>query len=82
VGRRQRILRRIAASRIAACITAALRAPFNVHGCDYSVSASLGVAVLDAGAQAADLVKTADRAMYDAKERSRANILPSTPCVL
>jgi diguanylate cyclase (GGDEF)-like protein len=66
---------REAASRIAACIASALEAPFNVHGGDHYVSASLGVAVLQHGDRAADLVKTADRAMYDAKEHSRTSQL-------
>ncbi|WP_322032730.1 diguanylate cyclase domain-containing protein [Paraburkholderia sp. J76] len=67
---------RDAASQIASCITAALEAPFDVQGRDYSVRASLGVAVLQPGERASDLVKTADRAMYDAKARSRAKRVP------
>ncbi|WP_180722748.1 diguanylate cyclase domain-containing protein [Paraburkholderia largidicola] len=61
---------------VAAAITAALEAPVSVHGNDYRVCASLGIAVLQPGERAADLVKSADRVMYDAKERSRANLAP------
>ncbi|WP_052450170.1 sensor domain-containing diguanylate cyclase [Caballeronia concitans] len=68
---------REAASRIGAGITSALKAPFDVQGADYSVSASLGVAVLQPGDRAFDLVNTADRAMYDAKERGRRISLTS-----
>ncbi|WP_236596792.1 diguanylate cyclase domain-containing protein [Paraburkholderia hiiakae] len=73
---------RDAASQIATGITAALEAPFDVHGRNYSVRASLGVAVLQPGERASDLVKTADRAMYDAKERNRVNRVPSMPGAL
>ncbi|WP_313064290.1 sensor domain-containing diguanylate cyclase [Paraburkholderia sp. LEh10] len=58
---------------IAADITAALEAPVSVHGNDYRVCASLGVAVLQSGERAADLVRTADLMMYGAKERSRTS---------
>jgi diguanylate cyclase (GGDEF)-like protein len=61
-----------AAPRIAADIMAALDTPVTVHGNAYRVCASLGIAALQPGERAADLVKTADRVMYDAKERSRA----------
>ena len=64
------------ASRIAACITSALDTPVSVNGDAYRVCASLGVAVLQPGERAADLVKTADLVMYDAKERSRASRAP------
>jgi diguanylate cyclase (GGDEF)-like protein len=47
---------------VAAAITAALEAPVSVHGNDYRVCASLGIAVLQPGERAADLVKSADRA--------------------
>ncbi|WP_254320516.1 diguanylate cyclase domain-containing protein [Paraburkholderia sp. CNPSo 3272] len=67
------------ASQIAASITSGLEVPINVHGSEYSIRASLGVAVLQPGDRAADVVKAADRAMYVAKERSRANSLPSMP---
>lgn len=68
-----------AASRIAACITSELNAVFNQSGIDYHVCASLGVALLQPGDLASDLVKTADRAMYEAKARSRTNSLPLMP---
>jgi diguanylate cyclase (GGDEF)-like protein len=71
-----------AAQRIAADITAALDAPVIVHGNAYRVRASLGIAVLQPGERAADLVKTADLVMYDAKERGRASGAPSAPTAL
>jgi diguanylate cyclase (GGDEF)-like protein len=70
---------RESASRIAVRIASALEAPFHTHGVKFNVSASFGVAVLQPSERAADLVKEADRAMYDAKKRSREVLLPSMP---
>ena len=61
---------------VADAITAALEVPVSAHGNAYRVCASLGIAVLQAGERAEDLVKSADRVMYDAKELSRANRAP------
>ncbi|MEX3942826.1 diguanylate cyclase [Paraburkholderia sp. BR10937] len=47
----------------------------NVHGSEYSVRASLGVAVLQSGDRAADVVKAADRAMY--VQKSAAGPMPA-----
>jgi len=58
-------------------IALALDWPIDVQGHDYRVCASLGVAVLQAGDCAEDLVKRADGVMYDAKERSRTQRTPS-----
>ncbi|WP_109480437.1 sensor domain-containing diguanylate cyclase [Paraburkholderia sp. C35] len=66
----------VSAPAIADAITAALEVPVSVHGNAYHVRASLGIAVLQAGERAADLVKTADHVMYDAKERGRASYTP------
>jgi diguanylate cyclase (GGDEF)-like protein len=68
-----------AASQLAACITSGLETPIIVCGSEYSVRASLGVAVLRSGERAADVVKAADRAMYVAKERNRTSRLSSVP---
>jgi PleD family two-component response regulator len=54
-------------------ITFALEWPIDVQGNEYRVRASLGVAVLQPGDRAEDLVKRADRTMYDAKEHSRTH---------
>ncbi|WP_227245458.1 sensor domain-containing diguanylate cyclase [Paraburkholderia caribensis] len=64
------------APQVADAITAALEAPVSVHGNAYRVCASLGIAVLQPGERAEDLVKSADRVMYDAKELGRANRAP------
>jgi diguanylate cyclase (GGDEF)-like protein len=62
--------------RIAEGITSSLERPIRVQGSEYRVCASLGVAMLQAGDGAEDLVKRADRVMYDVKERSRAMRAP------
>lgn len=69
----------VSARSIAEAITTSLESPIGVHGHAYRVCASLGIAVLQPGERAADLVKAADRVMYDAKERSRASRAPSAP---
>ena len=62
---------------VAGAITAALEVPVSVHGNAYRVCASLGIAVLQPGERAADLVKAADLVMYDAKERGRVHRAPA-----
>lgn len=62
------------ATRAAARVSAALRAPFVVGEHELVVTASIGIAVsepVDAGRDS-DLVREADRAMYLAKQRGRA----------
>ncbi len=59
---------------IARRITSHLRAPLVFSGREYSVSVSMGVAVYPTdGSDAADLLRSADIALYRAKERGRDN---------
>src|SRR5207245_8332700 len=52
------------ATRIAARVTDALRAPFKLGGREFAVGASIGVAAGAAGQPAEDLLRNADVAMY------------------
>jgi diguanylate cyclase (GGDEF)-like protein/PAS domain S-box-containing protein len=45
---------------------------FQIHGNEISVSASIGISLSTPGVTAADLIRNADIAMYDAKRRGRA----------
>jgi len=60
------------AARMAGDITAALAKPVSVQGHARVISASLGAATLESGERSDDLVRKADLAMYEAKERARA----------
>ena len=59
---------------IARRITSHLRAPLVISGRDYTVSVSMGVSVYPIdGSTAAELLRSADIALYQAKERGRDN---------
>jgi diguanylate cyclase (GGDEF)-like protein/PAS domain S-box-containing protein len=45
---------------------------FEIHGNELSVSASIGISLSTPGLSSADLIRNADIAMYDAKQRGRA----------
>lgn len=49
-----------------------LAAGFTIAGAEWSVSASIGIAIATPGVTAADLLRNADIAMYEAKRRGRA----------
>ncbi|MDX1584996.1 MAG: EAL domain-containing protein, partial [Thermoanaerobaculia bacterium] len=54
-----------------------IRAPFNLEGRELFVTTSIGVSIFpEDGEQADELIKNADTAMYQAKERGRNNIQP------
>jgi diguanylate cyclase (GGDEF)-like protein len=56
--------------RVAARVLDAVRAPFRLDGHDVSIGASIGVSVFPAdGVSPEELVRSADQAMYRAKER-------------
>jgi diguanylate cyclase (GGDEF)-like protein len=59
------------ATRIVEDVLAALRAPFAVHLMVAVIDASLGVAVLEPGESASELIRRADLAMYAAKQAGR-----------
>ena len=52
-------------------LRAALRNPFSIDGHELFVTASIGMALTNARADAAELIRNADIAMYDAKRRGR-----------
>ena len=60
-----------AAERVAGSITDALTIPFNVHGRDVRVSASIGIARLDDATTAEEVLARADAAMYTAKRAGK-----------
>jgi diguanylate cyclase (GGDEF)-like protein/PAS domain S-box-containing protein len=60
------------ARRVAERLADGLRPPFRLDGRDVFVSASIGIAGPSAGAQADDLLRLADVAMYEAKHRGKA----------
>ena len=62
-----------AAAETAADIEQALAMPIDMQDERFVMRASLGIAVLAPGDNADDLVRKADQAMYEAKERSRAH---------
>jgi diguanylate cyclase (GGDEF)-like protein/PAS domain S-box-containing protein len=53
-------------------VTATLRGPFHLNGRDLSVTASVGLVITDAIEAPDDLLRSADLAMYLAKENGRA----------
>lgn len=64
-----------AADRVGHAILTALAAPFDVHGHDTEIGASIGLALLpEHGPDLTDLMKAADAAMYHAKESGRGRI--------
>jgi diguanylate cyclase (GGDEF)-like protein len=60
------------ATRIIDDVIAALERPFGAHVRVEVIGASLGAAVLEAGEGSKELIRKADLAMYEAKERTRA----------
>ncbi|HXZ09687.1 MAG TPA: sensor domain-containing diguanylate cyclase [Paraburkholderia sp.] len=60
------------AARMVNGIAAALALPVSVQGHARTISASVGAATLESGDRPDDLVRKADIAMYEAKERARA----------
>ena len=52
-------------------VLALVERPFRVHGVEVFVGASIGIAVAEAGVDAATLLRQADTAAYRAKERGR-----------
>ena len=59
---------------VASRITEHLRQPLSIDGRDYAVSVSMGVSVYPRdGSAAPELLRSADIALYQAKERGRAN---------
>jgi diguanylate cyclase (GGDEF)-like protein/PAS domain S-box-containing protein len=66
-------------------IRARLSAPFTIEGRTFTISASIGIAVYpDHGMDAIELARSADAAMYRAKEggRDRVELLASAPLAL
>ena len=61
----------VAATRIAQRILVSLTAPIRVEDREVVISASIGIAFGEAGATAGTLVRDADAAMYQAKEKGR-----------
>jgi diguanylate cyclase (GGDEF)-like protein len=61
------------AAQIVDGIAGLLDAPVQLGGAPYRICASVGVALFAAGDTGDDLVRHADAAMYEAKERKRAN---------
>ena len=60
------------AAEIAQRILATFDTPFTLDGADFSIGASIGIAIApDDGATPADLMKSADLALYRAKEEGR-----------
>ena len=59
------------ATNAAARVTSALREPFNVEGKEVYVTASLGIAIAEAGVTGSELMRNADMAMYTAKARGK-----------
>jgi diguanylate cyclase (GGDEF)-like protein/PAS domain S-box-containing protein len=51
-------------------IHALLREPFRIAGQELGISASIGIAISDAESEAAELMRSADIAMYDAKSQT------------
>jgi len=60
------------AAHVAAKLVAAMRAPFRVMGAELLVQISVGIALAPAdGADATALIRSADSAMYQAKQAGR-----------
>jgi GGDEF domain-containing protein len=64
---------------VARKITAALAAPFQLAGCNYRISASIGVKIYQPGDSAESLLAAADQAMYVVK---RGQALVQTPMTI
>ena len=60
---------------VAARISEALREPFNIDGHRLFVTASIGIGIPEVGTSASDLIRNADIAMYEAKNRDRGGCL-------
>ena len=56
-----------------------LREPFSIDGASSSITASIGIALSDAGDKREELLRNADIAMYDAKARGGTAARSSTP---
>ncbi len=70
------------AAQIADDIIAAIKEPFQIKGYDVYVGASIGMAVYPAdGEDSESLIKSADTAMYQAKESGRGNYKFFTPAM-
>jgi diguanylate cyclase (GGDEF)-like protein len=67
------------AERIAARVVGELTLPIEVEGEPVSLTASVGVCVSDHGAQAGELLRRADQAMYAAKSTGGADWRRATP---
>jgi diguanylate cyclase (GGDEF)-like protein len=59
---------------VSARILSSLDRPFTIDGNELFVTASVGIALGDAGMGPADLMRNADIAMYDAKRRGRSRL--------
>ena len=59
------------AMRVADRVAEALRAPFRLGADDMFLNVSIGIAVSDGGTSAAELLRDADAAMYQAKDQGR-----------
>jgi diguanylate cyclase (GGDEF)-like protein/PAS domain S-box-containing protein len=60
---------------VAERLVEAFRAPFHVAGNELFLTASVGIALAEDGAAAADLLRDADTAMYSAKESGRDQLI-------
>jgi diguanylate cyclase (GGDEF)-like protein/PAS domain S-box-containing protein len=60
---------------VAERLVEAFRAPFHVAGNELFLTASVGIALAEDGAAAADLLRDADTAMYSAKESGRDQLM-------
>lgn len=70
------------ARRVAERITAALRIPTSTAAGEIAVRASIGIAYGDANTPADDVVRNADRAMYEAKGAGRNSVREFSPEML
>jgi diguanylate cyclase (GGDEF)-like protein/PAS domain S-box-containing protein len=59
---------------IAERVVATLREPFSIRNQEITITASIGIAMADAGATPESLLRDSDAAMYRAKERGRGRI--------
>jgi diguanylate cyclase (GGDEF)-like protein len=62
------------ANRVAARLMAALETPFRISGREFTVGASIGVAVGGIGMAVEDLIRNADVAMYAAKTQGKGQL--------
>lgn len=63
------------AMEVAGRINEILRAPFNIDGHRLFVTASIGIGIPDVHISASDLIRNADIAMYEAKQRDRGGCM-------